>query len=62
MLVLLLQKAQIMLSVGFGPFGKKSNTETESLPSFLEKPSTYSKTYRKGLLSQSLLSDTEYLV
>lgn len=62
MLVLLLQKAQKMFSVGVGTFGKKINTETESLPSFLVKPSAYSKTYRAGLLSQSLLSDTKYLV
>lgn len=62
MLVLVLQKAQKMLRVGFGAFGKKINTETESLPSFLVKHSAYSKTYRAGLLSQSLLSDTKYLV
>lgn len=33
-----------MLGVGFGAFGKKINTETESLPSFLVKRSAYSKT------------------
>lgn len=62
MLVILLQKAQKMPSLRFGAFGKKISTETESLPSFLLKPSGYSKNYRAGLLSQSLLSHTTYLV
>lgn len=51
-----------MPTLGFSAFGKKINIATEPLPSFSLKPFGYSKNYTAGLLSQSQLSNTKYIV